>query len=45
MTMIHPASCMEVRAPLDQAVIASALMGRVLRVSVVEHLTRQDFHG
>ncbi|MEW2624339.1 phospho-N-acetylmuramoyl-pentapeptide-transferase [Streptomyces sp. NPDC048106] len=27
MTMVDPASCMEVRAPLDLAVIASALMG------------------
>ncbi|MEV5809713.1 phospho-N-acetylmuramoyl-pentapeptide-transferase [Streptomyces parvulus] len=27
MTMIDPASCMEVRAPLDLAIIASALMG------------------
>ena len=37
--------CYEVRDPLDLAVVASALTGRLLRLPVVECVAGQDLHG
>ncbi|WP_458244127.1 hypothetical protein, partial [Streptomyces sp. MAI_2237] len=43
-TLTNPGACYEVRDPLDLAVIASALMGALSRLPVVEHLAGQDLH-
>ena len=43
-TMV-PTTCYQVRDPRDLAMIAAALMGGLLRVSVVERITGQDLHG